>query len=192
MVQARGRARELAILQVVRELLHEVGFERLTVDSVVARARASKATIYSRWPDKATLVAAALNARSLDQPRATVGGSGLREDLLREVAVCVELAQTESLSAFVSVLIASDDEPALAEAVRGTALAPRRFECDDIIRRASARGELTGGAQGEELFDLVMGKILVRYVLERRALDGSEQTRFVDEVLLPVLGRGAA
>lgn len=39
-------------------LLQEHGYDRLTVDAVAASARASKATVYRRWPSKAELVLA--------------------------------------------------------------------------------------------------------------------------------------
>ena len=38
---------------------HDVTVDRVTVDAVAAQARASKATVYRRWPSKAELVLAA-------------------------------------------------------------------------------------------------------------------------------------
>src|ERR1700710_2186340 len=52
--------REKEILDVCSGLLTEIGYERLTIDAVAARARASKATIYRRWPGKPALVGAAV------------------------------------------------------------------------------------------------------------------------------------
>lgn len=187
MPQARGRARELAILEVVTELLAEQGYERLTVDAVAAKAKASKATIYTRWPDKASLVAAAFNAQSLHQPRVSKDARNLREDLQHFVALCVNLAETESLTAFASVLIASENEPALGKAVRHTSLAPRRQDCQDIAERAVERGEIANVEIASEIFELTMGKVFVRYLLEREPLSLQEQTDFVDKVMLPVL-----
>ncbi|MFB2587043.1 TetR/AcrR family transcriptional regulator [Herbiconiux liukaitaii] len=190
MAQPRGRERELAILQIVRELLHEVGYERLTVDAVVVRARASKSTIYGRWRDKATLVGAALTARSLDQPHLQASSGRLRDDLAVLLRLWVELAETESMTTFVSVLIAAGDEPTLAEIVRGTALAPRRAECALVVQWAAERGDIADGSGAEELFDLLMGKVLVRYVLDVQPLTEAQQAAFVDEVLMPVLSPG--
>jgi AcrR family transcriptional regulator len=51
--------REAEILAVTVELLQEHGYDRLTVDAVASAARASKATVYRRWPSKAELVLAA-------------------------------------------------------------------------------------------------------------------------------------
>ena len=51
--------RETELLAVTLQLLQEHGYDRLTVDAVAAAARASKATVYRRWPSKAELVLAA-------------------------------------------------------------------------------------------------------------------------------------
>ena len=42
----RGEAREQAILDAALELVMEVGYDRLSMDALADRARASKATIY--------------------------------------------------------------------------------------------------------------------------------------------------
>ena len=51
--------RECELLAVTLELLQEHGYDRLSVDAVATTARASKATLYKRWPTKAELVLAA-------------------------------------------------------------------------------------------------------------------------------------
>ena len=43
-------------------MLAEVGYDRLTMDAVAARAGTAKTTIYRRWPGKAELVVDALNS----------------------------------------------------------------------------------------------------------------------------------
>jgi AcrR family transcriptional regulator len=187
MAQARGLARELAILTAANEVLDELGYERLSVDAVAARARASKATIYARWPDKAALVAAALVARSRDQPRLPWRARSLREDLVALLELCVHLAESESLTTFVGVLVAAESEPVLAEAVRQTALTPRHQDCRDIVQRAIGRGEISSPDVAERIFELLMGHILVRYVLQHRPLDQKEQFEFVDQVVMPAL-----
>src|SRR5580700_3381924 len=64
---ARGRRRDAsrddALRQATIELLAELGYDRLTIDAVAARARAGKATVYRRWANKAELVADALAQR---------------------------------------------------------------------------------------------------------------------------------
>ena len=48
--------REAELLTVTLQVLDETGYDKLTVDQVVARAHASKTTVYRRWPSKAELV----------------------------------------------------------------------------------------------------------------------------------------
>ena len=54
--------REDEILDATVTLLMEVGYDRLTMDAVAARAKASKATLYRRWNGKVSLVIDALHA----------------------------------------------------------------------------------------------------------------------------------
>ena len=52
--------REQEILDATLDVLADVGYDRLTMDAVAQRARASKATLYRRWNGKARLVVDAL------------------------------------------------------------------------------------------------------------------------------------
>src|SRR5512133_3293823 len=74
-------ARHEAICDAVFDLLGEVGYDRMSMDAVAARARASKATIYRAWPHKPDLVIEALTHRFGGTPEAPDTGS-LRGDLV--------------------------------------------------------------------------------------------------------------
>ena len=63
------------------ELLRENGYERLTIDAVAATAKASKATVYRRWPSKAELVLAAF-IEGIRQAVVPPNTGSLRGDLL--------------------------------------------------------------------------------------------------------------
>ena len=72
--------REQEILDAALVVLADVGYDRLTMDAVAHRAKASKATLYRRWSSKATLVVEAL-ARTKGTPPVPDTGD-LRSDLL--------------------------------------------------------------------------------------------------------------
>src|SRR5260370_30443919 len=79
---AQWSPRETELLAVTLRLLQEHGYDRLTLDAVATTARASKATVYRRWPTKAELVLAAFTEgiRQVAVPPET---GTLRGDLLR-------------------------------------------------------------------------------------------------------------
>lgn len=75
-------AREAELLAVTLELLAEHGYDGLTVDAVANTARASKATVYRRWPSKAELVLAAF-IEGMCQVAVPPNTGTLRGDLLK-------------------------------------------------------------------------------------------------------------
>ncbi|WIX93367.1 TetR/AcrR family transcriptional regulator [Amycolatopsis sp. DG1A-15b] len=68
MGRPRDSGRDLAILDATLSLLTEVGYEQLSIEAVAGRSGAAKTTIYRRYPDKAALVAAAVERRSPRSP----------------------------------------------------------------------------------------------------------------------------
>src|ERR1700685_4779382 len=72
-------SRDAALRDAALELLAEIGYDRLTIAAVAARAKASKMTIYRRWSGKAELVVDALSC--LRQPGEVPDTGSLRGDL---------------------------------------------------------------------------------------------------------------
>jgi AcrR family transcriptional regulator len=165
---SRGARRATAILDATLQLLGEVGYDQLTIDAVAARAGSSKTTIYRRWPDKSALVCAALIDASRRHPELPAGA-------------------TEDPSAFASLLAAAQNDPAIAEAVRVTALEPRCRDCRDVIQRAIGRGELRDPRLATVLFETVIGQMMVRFLLQSDGFDEPSQADFVDNTLIPIL-----
>ena len=185
--RSRGASRAAAILDTTLQLLSEVGYEALTIDAVATRAGSSKTTIYRRWPDKSALVCAALIAASERHPDLPVGAESLREDLLVLIRLVAKLGATEDAGAFASLLAAAQRDPALAEAMRVTALEPRRRDCRDVIQRAIGRAELRDPGLAATLFELVIGQVIVRYVLLGSGFDEAHQAQFIDKTVIPAL-----
>src|SRR5271156_5658417 len=79
---ARGDARQQAILDAAVELVAEVGYDRMSMDAIALRAKASKATIYRHWPGKAELVTEAIRRRVSPASEPLVDSGSLRGGLL--------------------------------------------------------------------------------------------------------------
>ena len=149
----RGRSRDPevdeAILAAAMDLLAEIGYARLTMDQIAARARVGKASVYLRWPNKVALVAEAIQQRAAVVPDVPNTGS-LREDMrafLRALLHSKSVAQRAV--AAVTGEIASNPELAKAwrQGVEATLLACTR----EIVDRAIERGELPASIDAELL-----------------------------------------
>jgi len=149
----RGRPRDPGVDTAIRAaallLLAEVGYARLTMDDVAARAGVSKASLYLRWPNKVALVADALQQRSGAVPQTPDTGS-LASDVrgfLRALLRSREQA-SRALSA-VSGEIASN--PELRVAWRRGMAATFTGCLRTIVSRAIERGELPADSDVELL-----------------------------------------
>ena len=89
--------REHEILAATLEILTEVGFDKLTMDAVAARAKASKATLYRRWENKASLVIEALHSSKEEPPLPDTGT--LRGDLTSAFCGMGGLADPDKIAA---------------------------------------------------------------------------------------------
>jgi AcrR family transcriptional regulator len=181
----RGEVREQAILAATFELLAVVGYERLTIDGVAEAARASKTTIYRRWPNKAVLVVAAFAA--MDPPPSVELDTGsLRGDLLALLRAVRDRCSGANLTRMTSLMFAMQTDQELADALRAYFLPVRTQLTTDLLGRARSRGEARTGADPALLCDLVSGLFLTRVLATGEPLDDTYLDRVLDTVLLPL------
>ncbi|GAA3137088.1 TetR/AcrR family transcriptional regulator [Planomonospora alba] len=178
-------ARERAILDATRELLSEVGFDRMSIDQIARRASASKATIYRRWPGKEALVVD-LVCNHLENETAPPPDTGsLRGDLVEAVtAFCEALERRHGviLGLFPALL----GNPSLAAALREHAPRPDLTGSAPLLARARKRGEAAGG-DPSRLRVLIESLVWHRLLIGGRPLDRAFAEDAVDTVLLPLL-----
>lgn len=180
----RDDAREEAILDAAYSLLAEVGYDRLTMDGVAARARASKATIYRRWPGKAELVVDAMHRQSTRIHTPDLGS--LREELLAEFRQVAAMAAGTDGRVLCGVAWAAQGDPDLAATFKRAMEAKDTSDLDTVIDRAKARGEITRGSA--TLLEEVIGPMALLQFLKGEPLDEAFVVHLVDDVALPLLG----
>ncbi|WKG01167.1 TetR/AcrR family transcriptional regulator [Mycolicibacterium sp. HK-90] len=183
----RGAERERAVLAATVELLAERGYQALTIDAVAARAGASKATIYRRWPNKAQLVRATLDAADAARNASVPDTGQLRSDLLAVMDV-VAAEVTDPLTqvtAELATLMRRDTQ--LAEALREHLAKAELSPFHDALRRAIARGEISEDTDLELIHDVAEAMILRQMHLDL-PVDAAFSARLIDDVLLVLLG----
>ncbi|HIT76515.1 MAG TPA: TetR/AcrR family transcriptional regulator C-terminal ligand-binding domain-containing protein [Candidatus Avipropionibacterium avicola] len=177
----RGAALEKAILEAVLAELDDQGYRALTVEAVAARASASKASIYRRWPTKPQLVLAAVRHTIPDRVGTPDQGS-LRADLLHLVSTMAAGFRGplgEAMRGVVGDALGGGDH--LGALSAGTSLAA----VTAVVERAVARGEVSP----ERLVRprLEAGVAYLRHQVLMDRLDDALVTEIVDDVMLPLL-----
>ena len=179
--------REAELLAVTLRLLQEHGYDGLTVDAVASAARASKATVYRRWPSKAELVLAAFN-EGVRQVAVPPNTGTLRGDLLQVGEICGQQVHQHA-STIRAVLVEASRHPELNDALQHQFIEQRKALIQHILRQAVERGEIAEAALADELWDLLPG-----YLIFRSIIPGSPPTRrtvqaLVDNFIIPGLTR---
>lgn len=166
-VECPWSPRESELLAVTLELLQEHGYDRLSLEAVATKARASKATLYRRWPTKAELVLAAFVEGT--RHVATDPDTGtLRGDLLKLGEQVRAHAATHALT-IRAVLVETSRSAELDAMMQEQFLDQRKALMSQVLERAVDRGEITAAAITEDLWDVLPGYVIYRTVLTGRA-----------------------
>ena len=179
--------RETELLVVTLQLLQEHGYDRLTVDAVAAAARASKATVYRRWPSKAELVLAAF-IEGVRQVAVAPETGTLRGDLLRVGEMVCRQGQQHA-GAIRAVLVEVSRNPALNDVMQQQFIEQRKALMGRILQQAVDRGEVNQAAINDELWDLMPHYLIFRSIFPGRPPTEHTVEALVDEVIIPSLTR---
>ena len=179
--------REAELLEVTLRLLQQEGYDGLTVDAVAATARASKATVYRRWPTKAELVLAAF-IEGVRQVAVAPETGTLRGDLLQMGEVICEHARTHA-STMRAVLVEVSRNPALNDVMQHQFLDQKKALFEHVLGQAVERGEIDAAAITEDLWDLMPGYLIFRSIWSGRGPTRRTVEALVDDVMIPSLTR---
>jgi AcrR family transcriptional regulator len=162
---APGRPRsdtsKTALIQATFEMLREVGFERMTIDAIAARAGVGKTTIYRWYSTKEDLVIEALSSVSENDQEFIPNTGKLASDLqamiqhrMHQDPLCFN---RQSCALTISALAGS---PELAQTYWDLYISKKRAAYTKVFERAKKRGELAEDADLDLFLDLFHGHIL--------------------------------
>lgn len=176
---ARVRA---GVLEATSRLLEDVGYEKLSVEEVAARAGVHKTTVYRRWPTKASLVLDATRVHSAEAiPIPDTGNlAGDLKALARDVVANIgsDPGARRSLSIVAAAAAAED----LATALH-TFWAERLALTVPIVDRAIERGELPPSSDANLIVEAVIGPIWIRLLLTGEVIDDNLADRITELVV---------
>lgn len=189
----RDDSLDSTIIEAALSTIAEVGFDRMTMDLVAAKAKTGKASMYRRWSSKTELVRDALvfmNSSSVETTELPDTGS-IRDDLLalvkpksaeqseRKMRVLSGLgsffAEYRKVSEDISTQIFGGWEKANAQ----------------LLKRAVERGELAKTADIEGACQIISAMTAYTTTLLLKTFDRKSYGDLLDNILLPALRAGA-
>jgi AcrR family transcriptional regulator len=183
-------SRDAAILRAALEGLAELGYDRLSMDEIAARARAGKGALYRRWPSKAALVVDAIIAwRDQFAPVSIPDTGSLAGDLeaLIEAVPNFDEVAKRQLGIVVGLAAAGSRDPELRAALAENALLRPRQIIGQVLERAVARGEISADRDLELVPDLLVGLNLLRGLLLGEVPDRRFVRRVVETIIHPLV-----
>jgi AcrR family transcriptional regulator len=182
--------RDPVILQAALEGVADVGYDRLTMDDIAARARAGKGALYRRWPSKAALMIDAIAAwRQQLAPQEAPDTGSLRGDLDAMVAGMPEWDDdSQQMVLVVSGLVtAARRDPELAAALAGPILDTPFALLREVFERAVDRGEIPPERDVVLVIETMLALITFRIVMKGELPGRPFVRRIVDEIVYPLL-----
>ena len=152
-----------------------------TMEAVAQHAGASKTTVYSRWPNRNSLLTDAMDAVSV--PLSPPVSGDLRGDLIELVKALDALLSSEPFGRLLAAFIdAAEREPTLSK-LHAALTQRRRAPFRDVLIAAQARGEIALDADIELAIDMLIGPSFYRRYVTHQSGPRDRAPALVDSVL---------
>jgi AcrR family transcriptional regulator len=176
------------VLTAAIDAVAEVGYERFNMDLVAQRAHVSKGSLYQRWPSKAHLIVAALDAHRVEISAPDTGSylGDVRELAKRWLRTEVP---GDRRGLLLALLEGSRRDPELARLMTEQLGQGGANPMAEVLAAATARGELPPGVDLELLADMPLALAMNHLLFRDAPLTEELIDRIVDGLLAPLLGQ---
>ena len=183
----RGEELEAALLQAAWDELAEVGFAKLTMESVAVRAKTGVAVLYRRWPNKDDLVIAAIGHYGKTRPVEIPDTGTLRGDvlgLLRGINDGRNSFAVVVSATFSGLLSSTGLTPA---EVRLRLIGDRPIWSHEVFRRAHERGDLDLDTIPPAVLTMPFDLMRHDMLMTLKPVAPDRITEIVDDLFLPLV-----
>jgi AcrR family transcriptional regulator len=183
----RGEELEAALLDAAWDELVEVGFAKLTMESVAARAKTGVAVLYRRWPNKDDLVIAAIRHYGKTRPVEIPDTGSLRGDMLTLLGGINDARNSFTVvvsAAFAGLLSSTGLTPA---EVRAQIIGDRPVWSHEIFRRADERGELDLDTVPSAVLTMPFDLMRHDMLMTLKPVPADRVTAIIDDLFLPLI-----
>lgn len=181
----RGDELEHALYAATLAELTELGYGRLSMEGIAARARTGKAALYRRWPTKHALVLASLRHALPPTPEPPADRTPRQNLLAIFTTICDEMAGKVGSFPGLDFIGQVLHEPELRTMLAEDLMAPRLQVIESILRHAKAGGEIDPNT-----FTPLTARVGPALILQHVLLTGAppsrrELTQIIDTLVLP-------
>jgi len=181
----RGDVLNSAIFQATLDELAEIGYAKLTMERVAARAGASKASVYRRWPSRMELAVDVVHHLAPD-PTSTPDTGSLRSDAIAWLRGAADLLAGPAGEALRGLLGDALADPARTLELRKRSSGTGYRAMQEITRRAVQRGEINSTAITPLRLDVAQAMLREQFLLHGAPIEDAAIVQILDEVVLPL------
>ncbi|WP_061299494.1 TetR/AcrR family transcriptional regulator [Herbidospora cretacea] len=183
----RSERSRQAILTAARELIPEVGYAKLTIEAIAARAGVGKQTIYRWWPSKGAVIFdafLALSEAGPEQDMALPDTGDLEADLKQVMrATAAEFADPVFEGPIRALNMEIIENPGLAAQYREKLAGPLDEAKKERLRSAQRAGQLAADADLDLALELLYAPLYQRWLLRSGPLTSDYADSLVDAFL---------
>lgn len=168
----RSSASREAILDATHLLLEEVGFEKLSIEGIAARAGVGKATIYRWWSNKGGLAMESFLravAPKIAFPKTESAGN----DLMQQIEKVAQVYNGKSGKIVREMIALGQSNADTMHLFVDGYLEPRRSAAREVIKRGIDQHEFTETCDLEIVVDALYGPIFHRMLTKHAAIDAA-------------------
>ncbi|MFF0738769.1 TetR/AcrR family transcriptional regulator [Streptomyces sp. NPDC004111] len=169
-----------AIMRTTLELGQELGYARLSIEAIAARAGVGKHTVYRRWPSKGALMLdslLSLSESALDYPDT----GDVIADLRRQIYEAVDLLAGAPFSPLFRALVGeAQHDPGVATALNERFIAPQAAKTAARLKTARAQGQLSPDFDLDLAMAILSGPLYFRLLITQEPLTRDYVDRLLD------------
>lgn len=178
--------RTAAIMKATLELAEEVGYARLSIESIASRAGVGKHTVYRRWPSKGAIFLDAL--LSTVEPNIGYAETGdIIADLREQMIAAIRLLASPPYDRLYAALVGeAQHDPAVAQTLYDRFIAPQAARTVDRLEKARQTGQLPADLDLDAAVAVLYGPLYFVFLLTPEKLSET----YVDLLLRTVFEVG--
>ncbi|MFJ4839930.1 TetR/AcrR family transcriptional regulator [Streptomyces sp. NPDC088746] len=182
MTNARRSGPDLtrAIMRTTLDLGQELGYAKLSIEAIAARAGVGKHTIYRRWPSKGALLLdslLSLGESALDYPDT----ADVVADLRKQIYETVDLLATAPLRPLFQALVGEAQfDPGVARALNERFIAPQADKTVARLEAAREQGQLAPDFDLDLAMAVLSGPLYFRLLITQEPVTHAYVDRTLD------------